>query len=65
MKQVTAASERLYLCSHPQRKEDICYALKNNSFMCKGRFGFGWKAAATEGEMSCSGKFTQSHSPTK
>lgn len=60
-----AASERLYLHSHPQRKEDICFALKNNSFMCKGHFGFGWKAAATEVEMSYSGMFTQSHSPTK
>lgn len=54
-----AASERLYLCSHPQRKEGICFALKNNSFMCKGHFGFGWKAAATEGAMSCSELFAQ------
>lgn len=60
MKQVMAASERLYLCTHPQRKEDLCFALKNNSFMCKGHFGFGFgKAAATEGEMRCSGMFTQ------
>lgn len=59
MKQVMVASERLYLCSHPQRKEGICFALKNNSFMCKGHFGFGWKAAATEGVMSCSELFAQ------
>lgn len=35
-KQVTGASARPYLCSHPQRKKDICSALKNTSFMWKG-----------------------------